>query len=60
MLEEIEAMMAAADSLPELGEMLRAAFPDLSVQRLANRIADGLTAATAAGRFDVEQREANA
>lgn len=54
-LEQIEAMMAAASDLPEFAEMLRSAFPQLDARRMAEKIADGLTAAGAAGRFDVEE-----
>lgn len=54
-LEEIEAMMAAASDLGEFSEMLKAAYPQLDGQRMADRIADARMAAVAAGRFDVEQ-----
>lgn len=57
-LEEIEAMLAAASDLGEFAEMLRAAYPKLDTARMAAKIADGLTAAHAAGRFDVEQQSA--
>lgn len=54
-LEQIEAMMAAASDLDELGEMMRSAYGDLPVGRMAGKIADGLAAARAAGRFDVAE-----
>lgn len=54
MLDQIDAMMAAANDLPELREMLRSAYPDLSVARMGERIAAGLVAAHAAGRFDAD------
>lgn len=56
MLEQIEAMMAAASDLAEFGEMLRSAFPSIETGRLAARLADGMIAAHAAGRFDVEEQ----
>ncbi|MDZ7894996.1 MAG: DUF935 domain-containing protein [Sphingobium sp.] len=57
-LEEIEAMLAAASDLGEFAEMLRAAYPQLDTGRIAAKIAGGLTAAHAAGRFDVDQQSA--
>lgn len=54
LLDQVEAMMAAASDLPELREMLRSAYPDLPVARMGQRIAAGLIAAQAAGRFDVD------
>ncbi|BAV64774.1 DUF935 domain-containing protein [Sphingobium cloacae] len=54
-LEQIEAMLSAANDLGEFAEMLRSAFPRLDAQRLAAKIGKGLTAAHAAGRFDVEE-----
>lgn len=54
LLEQIEAMMAAAADLGEFGEMLRSAYGDLPIARMAGRIGDGLAAAHAAGRFDIE------
>lgn len=54
MLDQIDAMMAAANDLHELREMLRSAYPDLSVARMGERIAAGLVAAHAAGRFDAD------
>ena len=55
MLEEIEAMMGAASDLGEFGEMLRAAYPRLDVEPMADRIGLALTTANAAGRFDIDQ-----
>lgn len=55
MLGQIEAMVAAAADLDELGEMLRAAFPAIDASALAGKLSQGLSAAHAAGRFDIEQ-----
>lgn len=52
MLEQIEAMLAAANDLAEFGEMLRAAYGDLPTGGMGDRIATALAAAQAAGRFD--------
>jgi len=54
MLEQIDAMMEAASDLGELREMMLAAYPDLPIGRLAGKIGDGLVAAHAAARFDIE------
>lgn len=59
-IEQIEAMMAAANDLGEFAEMLRSAFPQLDAGRLAAKIGAGLTAAQAAGRYDVEESGADA
>jgi len=59
-LEQVEAMMAAANDLGEFAEMLRSAFPQLDAGRLAAKIGAGLTAAQAAGRYDVEESGADA
>lgn len=53
-LVDLDAMMSAAGSLGELGEMVRAAYPQLDAARLAATIEDGLVAARAAGMSDVE------
>lgn len=54
-LATIEAMLDKAQSLEEFRAMLLAAFGDLPDDKLATVLADGMTAAEAAGRFDVEQ-----
>ncbi len=54
LLEQIDAMLDAAGDLGEFREMLLAAYPDLPIARLAGKIGDGLVAAHAAGRFDIE------
>lgn len=54
LLEQIEAMLEAANDPAEFREMLLTAFGDLPIGRLAAKIGDGLVAARAAGRFDVE------
>lgn len=54
MLGQIEEMMAKATSLPELREMLLAAYPDLNSDTLAQVLAIGLLAADLGGRVAVE------
>lgn len=51
---DLQAMMAAASSLGELGEMVRAAYPQLDSARIATTLGDGFAAARAAGMSDVE------
>lgn len=53
-LEQLSAMMSSAGSLPELGEMVRAAYPQLDGRAVATTLADGFGAARAAGMSDVE------
>jgi hypothetical protein len=55
MLDQIEAMLEAAGSLAELREMLRAGFPGISPDALADVIALGLLAANGAGRATADQ-----
>jgi len=55
MLGKIEAMLAAAGSLDELAEMLRAGFPALDATALAEKLAEGMIVAQGAGRAAVEQ-----
>ncbi|PKP63431.1 MAG: hypothetical protein CVT86_05230 [Alphaproteobacteria bacterium HGW-Alphaproteobacteria-8] len=55
MLGKIEAMLAAAGSLEEFAEMLRAGFPSLDASGLAERIAQGMIIAHGAGRAAVEE-----
>lgn len=54
MVETIESMLAAAGSLGEFAEMLRAGFPDLDEGPFAQALARGLMAAQVAGREDAE------
>lgn len=57
-LARIEAMANKAEDMDELREMLRAAFDDLDSQELADALGDAMSAADAAGRYDVEQSSA--
>lgn len=57
-LGDLTAMMAAAGSLGELGEMMRAAYPQLDSAALAATLGDGFAAARAAGMSDVEDGSA--
>lgn len=52
-LRQIEAMVAAAGSLPELAEMIRAGFPDLDATALTDALAQALTVGHLAGRAGV-------
>jgi phage gp29-like protein len=56
--DELRSMMSAARSLPELGEMVRSAYPQLDSSAIAAKIAGGLTAAHAAGRSDQDDESA--
>lgn len=53
-LATIEVMLERSQSLEEFRAMLLAAYGDLPDDKLATVIADAMTAAQAAGRFDVE------
>jgi phage gp29-like protein len=55
MMDQIEAMMSTAITLPELREMLLAGFPDLDASNLSAVLAMGLQAAHLAGRVAVEE-----
>lgn len=55
-IEQIEAMLAQAESLEQFKELLLAAYGDLPAGDLAAILASGLTAAEAAGRFDLEEQ----
>lgn len=57
-LDQIEAMLAAAQSLEEFRELLLTAFADLPEEQFAQAMAAALAAAEAAGRYDVEQESA--
>ena len=54
MLDQIEAMIAAAGSLGELREMLAAGLPDLDIGALSAVIAEAMLAAHAGGRAMLE------
>lgn len=56
-LERIEAMLNAADSLEAFREMLLAAQGELPEDAMAELIGNGLAAAEAAGRFDIENAD---
>lgn len=53
-MERIEAMLESADSLDEFKAMLLAAQQELPDEALGESLAQALTAAEAAGRFDLE------
>ncbi|WP_322895188.1 MULTISPECIES: DUF935 domain-containing protein [unclassified Yoonia] len=55
MLEQIEAMLSAANSFDEFREMLHAGFPDLDAQEVEDLIADAQTAAYAGGYLAAEE-----
>ncbi|WP_010142211.1 DUF935 domain-containing protein [Oceanicola sp. S124] len=55
MLAQIEAMLQAANSLPEFQAMLQAGFPELDESALAQVMAKALAAAHGAGRAAVEE-----
>jgi phage gp29-like protein len=56
---DLQAMMAAATSLPELREMVRSAYPRLSTTQVAALLGDGFAATHAAGMSDVEETGAS-
>lgn len=56
-MARIEAMLASADSLDHFKAMLQSAYADLPDDQLAQIITAGLTAAEAAGWYDVENEE---
>ena len=58
MLDQIEAMLGAASTLEEFGEMLRTGFPQLDGSVLARVLAEALTAAHADGRAAAESESA--
>lgn len=55
MLAKIEAMLQAANSLPEFQAMLQSGFPELDESALAQVMAKALAAAHGAGRVAVEE-----
>lgn len=57
LMEQIEAMVAAASSLEELREMMLAAFPDLDTASLGRVIAQGLLASHLGGRVAVVEED---
>lgn len=54
LLETVEEMLSAANSLSEFQEMLLAAYPDLDTSHLTEIIAEGLLAGHALGRAALE------
>ena len=56
-LARIEAMLNAADSLEAFREMLLAAQDELPEDAMAELIGNGMAAAEAAGRFDIENAD---
>lgn len=58
MLEQLEAMMAAATDLDEFAAMVRSAYPKLDSGAIAAKIGLALTVAHAAGRSDLEDESA--
>lgn len=59
-LGDLQAMMSAASSLGELGEMVRAAYPQLDGAALAATLGDGFAAAHAVGIADIAGEDAGA
>lgn len=57
MLARIEAMLGAAGSLEEFGDMLAAGFADVDASPLAGVLERGMQAAHAAGRVAVEEAD---
>ena len=51
---QLEGMVNSAGSLPELSEMLKAAFPQIDITDLTQLLAMGLTAANLGGRIAAE------
>ncbi|MFP4181834.1 MAG: DUF935 domain-containing protein [Thiohalospira sp.] len=57
-VEKVDSMLAEVESLDEVGERMLALFPQLDTQDLADKLAEGLTAAELAGRSDeADERE---
>lgn len=54
MLETIGAIMEAAGSIEEAREMLIAAYPDIDASGMAGKLAQGMIAAHALGRAEIE------
>ncbi|MNG37535.1 hypothetical protein D3C84_1249230 [compost metagenome] len=53
MVEEIKALLDQVNSLEEFRDRLIEVYPAMSAAQLADVIADGLTAASLAGRDDI-------
>jgi len=53
MIESIKELLDSASSLEEFRDRLIEIYPDMSADQLANAMADGLMAASLAGRYDV-------
>jgi hypothetical protein len=58
LMARVEAMLEAAGSLEEFGEMLRAGFRAEDARRMAEAMARGFTAAHAAGRIGAAEESA--
>jgi hypothetical protein len=56
-LEQIEAMLESAGSLPELREMMLSAFPNIDDSELADTIALALVSAQAGGMIEVAEAD---
>jgi len=54
-VEGIRAMLESASSLPEFREMLITSYGDLPTDQLGQVMAQGMSAARAAGMFDIEE-----
>lgn len=55
MIEQLEIMLGAADSMDELRELFFTAYPDLDMKDFGNAIADAMLAADAGGRVLLEE-----
>ncbi|PLP96019.1 DUF935 domain-containing protein [Pseudomonas sp. FFUP_PS_473] len=53
MVDAIKELLESVSSLEEFRDRLLDAYPDMSVDQLANAMADGMVAASMAGRYDV-------
>lgn len=58
-IEQIKTMLERAESLGQFKEMLLAAYDDLPAGQLAGIMAQAMTAAHAAGRYDIEMEADN-
>ena len=59
LIEQLEAMFAAAGSMEELREMMLAGFPDLDARELDTVLAGGIASALAAGRVAAAEDSAD-
>lgn len=55
LLDQVQAMLAAASSLEEFRAMLETAWPALATEGLATQLQNGLLAAELAGRYEVSR-----